>query len=173
MTPSYNYRNTLMILTIAVLLLLGCHQRYWQRKVVFVPQKATQSVRVIIDNKVPYVFKDDFNAVLKKTCEKEFERMGYSIIAKDSPSFIANIKIDMDSFPVNGVYVLGKGGPTYFWQAYKKTKVYALLFDYKISYLKGGAIKWEEHNDIYYFDDVFKNSKRANNMIKYTIRYGK
>jgi hypothetical protein len=172
MIPSYNYRNTSVMLTIAVLLLLGCHKRYWDRRV-GAPQKPRQSIRVVIDNKVPYVFKDGFTTVLKKTCEKEFEDMGYSTIYKDSPHFIANITIDMDSFPVKGVYVLGKGGPTYFWQAYKKTKVYALLFDYKISYLKGGAIKWEEHNDIYYFDDVFKNSRRANNMIKYTIRYGK
>lgn len=154
------------------ILISACHKRYWQRRVVHV-QRGKQSIKVVVDNKVSYVFKDGFNLALKKSCEKEFEKMGYSLIYKDSPDFVANIRINLDSFPVNGVYVLGKGGPTAFWQTYKKTKVYALLFDYKITYMKNNAIKWEEHNDIYYFDDVYRNSNRATNMIKYTIRYGK
>lgn len=161
-----------LVFVLLLLLSMGCQKRYWHRKVSYT-KKATQSIMVVIDNKVPYVFRDDFNSTLKKTCEKEFESMGYSLVYKDSPDFVANVKIDMDSFSVNGVYVLGKGGPSFFWQAYKKTRVYALLFDYKISYVRNKAIKWEEHNDIYYFDDVYKNSSRANNMIKYTIRYGK
>lgn len=155
------------------IIIIGCNKIYWHRAKVSSSVVKTQSIIVQINNTVPYAFKPDFNKELKKYCEVEFARMGYKIKETLPADFVATITINKDSFPVNGSYVFSKGGSSYFWQAYKKTKVHALLFKYDIKHTINNATKWHEENDVYYFDDVYKNSRRTKNMIKYTIRYGK
>lgn len=151
----------------------GCHQVYWQRNKVRVGKRLNQSVKVEINNQVPYVFNTDFNAKLKSTCEKEFTRMGYTLQYKELPDFIATITISMDSFKVEGVYTFHSAGLTSLFRTYKKDNVKAILFNYNMVSTKYKTVKWQENNDIYYFDDSDRNSRRSNNMIKYTIRYGK
>lgn len=154
-------------------MLLSCHQVYWQRNKVRVGKRLNQSIRVDIENKVPQIFNSSFNARLKETCEKEFVRMGYTLKYKEQPDFIATITIGMDSFNVEGIYTFHSAGITSFFRTYKKDNVRAILFNYNMVNTRYKTVKWQENNDIYYFDDTDRNSRRSNNMIKYTIRYGK
>lgn len=157
-----------------LIILSSCHQLYWQRNKIRIRQKQEKpSIEVRIKNKTPYIFNRAFSDELRKVCEEEFVRIGYTTEIKDTPDYIAFIKVDLDSFPVSGVYVFGMGGPSTFWRPYRKEKVYAILFDYRIINNRGTTVKWEEHNDIYYFDNIERNSRRSKNMVKYTIRYGK
>lgn len=164
--------NTMAI--VLVVTLCSCQQMYWQRSKVRVRQPARPlSIQVFITNNKSAFFTENFNKNLQTVCEKEFERMGYCLNFKDTPDFMATVKIDLDSFSTKGYYVVGTGGPSFFWKAYKKTRVYAILFDYKISNTRTRKTKWEEKNDIYFFDNMNRDSRRSTNMVKYTIRYGK
>lgn len=164
--------NTLAIILITIL--SSCQQLYWQRNKVRVRQPAKPfSIQVFISNNKSPFFTETFNSDLKTICEDEFVRMGYCLKFKDTPDFTATVKIDMDSFATRGYYVIGTGGPGFFWKAYRKTRVYAILFDYKITNTRNKKTKWEEKNDIYFFDNVNRDSRRSKNMVKYTIRYGK
>lgn len=165
------YFTHLLILTMA---LSSCNQLYWQRnKVKAAKKKQLHTMQLYIDNKVPYIFNDEFNSRIEKNCKKEFEKMGYSFNFKDTPDFVTVIKINMDSFPTSGVYTFNSGGTTSFWRTYKRNNVRAILFEYTITNTKFKTIKWSNQNDIYYFNDANINSKRGNNMVKFTIRYGK
>jgi hypothetical protein len=164
----------LLFTALLMLTLSACHKHYWQRNKIRIRQQQKKpSIEVRIRNKTPYIFNLTFTDELKTVCEQEFERMGYTIAQTDSPDYIAFIRVDMDSFPVTGVYVFGMGGPSSFWRPYRKEKVYAILFDYRIVNNRSTTVKWEERNDIYYFDNAERNSRRSKNMVKYTIRYGK
>jgi len=164
------------IITVTILifcvLLIGCKQQYWYRNKVKIGRTAMQSVQVQIVNTVPFIFNNRFETDLIKDCEKEFIKMGYTTTFKDSPDYVATIHIGLDSFPVKGIYRFGMGGPSSFLRAYKKESVKAILFRYQLFNTRFRNIKWFEENDIYYFDDNDKNSRRSRNMIKYTIRYG-
>ncbi|MES2690713.1 MAG: hypothetical protein V4658_09940 [Bacteroidota bacterium] len=164
--------TAMAIILIAVL--SSCQQIYWQRSKVRVRQPLrAPSIQVFVNNHRSPFFNETFNKDLKTICEKEFLRMGYCLNFKDTPDFTATVKIDMDSFSTKGYYVIGTGGPGFFWKHYRKDKVYAILFDYKISNTRNKKTKWEEKNDIYFFDNINRDSRRSINMVKYTIRYGK
>lgn len=163
----------ILFTAITLITLSGCQRLYWQRDKVRAVNKTYQSMEVYIENKVPYIFNPDFDTKLKSTCKVEFERMGYTFIYKDTPDFVTVVKINMDSFATSGVYTFSAGGPTSFWKTYKRNNVRAILFDYKITNTKNKTVKWDNQNDIFYFYDAYRNSQRSNNMIKYTIRYGK
>ncbi|MBP9187078.1 MAG: hypothetical protein KBE91_10495 [Bacteroidia bacterium] len=168
---SIKHFTYLMILITA---LSSCNRLYWQRnKVRAAKRKQHQTMQLYINNKVPYIFNDDFNELVEKNCKKEFEKLGYSFNYKDTPDFVTVIKINMDSFTTSGVYTFNTGGTSSFWRTYKRNSVRAILFDYTITNTKFKTIKWSNQNDIYYFNDANTNSKRSNNMVKYTIRYGK
>ena len=163
----------ILFTAITLITLSGCRRLYWQRDKVRAVNKTYQSMEVYIENKVPYIFNPDFDTKLKSTCKVEFERMGYTFSYKDTPDFVTVVKINMDSFATSGVYTFSAGGPTSFWKTYKRNNVRAILFDYKINNTKNKTVKWANQNDIFYFYDAYRNSQRSNNMIKYTIRYGK
>ncbi len=154
-------------------MLTACHQLYWQRNKVRVsPKHRTLTVDVRIINKVPGIFTADFDERLKSACNNEFERMGYKTFFKDSADLIAFVTIGLDSFTVKGTYALSQGRES-FWQMYRRDHVKAILFDYRIMDRRSLLTKWSNQNDIYYFYDESKNSRRSINMIRYTIRYGK
>lgn len=167
-------RSILFCAAIIMLVLSSCHKLYWQRNKIRIRQQHKKpSIEVRIKNKAPHIFNRGFTDELKAVCEEEFLRIGYIISQTDSPDYVAFVRVDMDSFPVTGVYVFGMGGPSSFWKPFRKEKVYAILFDYRIVGNRSNTVKWEEHNDIYYFDNAERNSRRSKNMVKYTIRYGK
>jgi hypothetical protein len=154
-------------------MLFSCHQLYWQRNKVRVsPKHKTLTVDVQIINKVPEIFTTDFGERLKDACKNEFERMGYNTNFKDSADLVAFVTIGMDSFTVKGSYALSQGRES-FWRMYKRDQVKAILFDYKIYDRKRLLTRWTNQNDIYYFSDEARNTRRSINMIRYTIRYGK
>lgn len=162
-------------------MLFACHRIHWQRNKVRVRTHAEASseqyvtkpsISIRVNNRSPYIFSPEFTDELKLICEKEFERLGYEPMQGDATDYLANIRIEIDSFPVTGVYVFGKGGPSSFWKPYRKEKVYAIVFDYELIDNKYKSIRWKESNDIYYFDDPERNTRRSKSMVKYTIRYG-
>lgn len=164
---------SLPLLLSLVLLTGSCRQLHWQRAKVRVRSTGkVYSVEVVIENKKPYLFKEGFNEKLKAVCGREFEKLGYTLKYKDKPDYIALIRIDMDSFSTSGYAVVGGGGPTSFWRPYRKDRVYALLFDYALTSTRFSTPKWVEKNDIYFFGDIDRDTRRSLNMIKYTIRYG-
>ncbi|MFN7313850.1 MAG: hypothetical protein ACK5UI_10255 [Bacteroidota bacterium] len=160
------------IILIVCFSLIACKQQYWYRNKVKIERTVVQSIKVEIENKVPFIFNDRFERDLINDCEKEFIKMGYTTAFKDTPDYVATIQIGLDSFPVKGIYRFGMGGPSSFLRAYKKESVKAILFRYQLFNTRFQTFKWFEENDIYYFDDNDKNSRRSRNMIKYTIRYG-
>lgn len=157
-----------------IITFFSCRQQHWQRSKVRVRQPVKKpTIEVDIINKRNYLFTEAFNNNIKTICEKEFARMGYSLHVNDTPDFKACVKIDMDSFASKAYYKIGTGGTGYIWRLYRRDKVYALLFDYSIINARNKQTKWEEKNDIYFFDNTRKDSRRSRSMIKYTIRYGK
>lgn len=166
-------KRTTILLFILALTLTNCGRLYWQRnKVRSTGKNLNRSMGVQIDNRVPHIFTNDFEEQLKEECTKEFIRMGYKINYTDSPDYWCFVKINLDSFKVSGVYAFSSAR-LITWRTIEKAKVYSIMFDYQIKHAKTHRNKWVGQNDIYYFDNIYRNTKRSINMIKYSIRYGK
>ncbi|MCU0423680.1 MAG: hypothetical protein MUC81_12810 [Bacteroidia bacterium] len=163
----------ILFITLIIFTLSACNKLYWHRSKVRVGKKPIASIQVKINNRAPHIFNSNFNTDLEKTCEKEFIKMGYTTSYKDTPDYIAFVTVSYDSFPTQGIYYYGLGGATLFTRHYRKEKVYAILFNYLIVHTKFKSTKWENKNDIFYFDNADRNSRRSINMVKYSIRYGK
>lgn len=167
-------------LIVFTLMVAGCGKLYWHRnKVAANPRKQKLSVALVVENNTPAIFEKDFNDRLEAICKNELERMGYLTVYKTTPNLLAILRIDLDSF-ILPMDTTNKQLPrtVYYYttsmlNGQRLHGVKAIMFDYQIIFSKDSAIKWKEQNDIYYFDDVKRNTNRALGMVKYTFRNGK
>jgi hypothetical protein len=128
-------------------------------------------VEILIENTTPKTFDANFDRELLEACKNEFKRIGAIVDFEENPDYTAIVTIKLDSFNIKGTYAItsGKGSS---WHMYRKDHVKAILFDYKVFDTKRKVTNWAQQNDIYYFENETRNTRRSINMIKYTFRYG-
>lgn len=162
----------LLLICCVLLINLSCNQIYWQRNKIRVSSRyRNQRIELIINNTTPQIFTQKFEAELREACKKEFKRIGAIVDFTEKPDFTATVTIKTDSFNIKGTYALTVDKEST-WHMYKKDHVKAILFNYSIFDLKRNLLNWTQQNDIYYFNDETRNSRRSINMIRYSIRYG-
>ncbi|MES2560026.1 MAG: hypothetical protein V4590_09820 [Bacteroidota bacterium] len=168
-------RITILVF-ILVLACAGCGQRYWYRLKLDGSSVKRYSVKVDVVNHTPKLISDDFETILKKGALKELKKNGYYETPKDSPDYFLVLQLAVDSFNMAlyqqqtkiAMYSDStvKAPNTY---RFKKT-VRAILMQCDLVQRKPLKRKWTGYEDIYYFNDYWRDVGRSEGVIRYLIR---
>lgn len=171
----YPFYAMLLCLT----LLSSCGRRYWYR-IKLRDAKQLYSIRVSVMNLSPGYLSNEFGEELKVSCLKELRRKGYIPSVKDSPAFEFVLTMQVDSFNA-GIRNYTKGYAEYIPDAAKprstssgiyafRKPVKALALDCRLQHYKTKIAVWDANDDLFFFNDYYKDLGRSDGMVRYLIR---
>ena len=155
---------------LAVLLTMGCSQRYAFRSKVFVFKKQTIPISIQINNESPVIFSKSFEAQIRKTCEKKLMTRGFGPPKKkQTPLYHFELSLQVDSFIVPHAFRTS---------AYPNPKmvdgglvnVKAIVLEANFTHIKNKSVIWKDEYDLYFFNQEKKDLRRTKGVCKYLIK---
>lgn len=154
----------------------GCGQRYWYRLKLDGSSIKRYTVKVNVVNHTPKLISHEFEDVLKNGALKELKKVGYYETPKDSPDFFLVLQLAIDSFNMV-LYQEQKKIAIYSDSTVKDPNSYklkktlrAVLMQCDLVQRKPLKRKWSAYEDIYYFNDYWRDLGRSEGVVRYLIR---
>lgn len=173
------HTTNLRIIILSVILLLafaGCGKRYWYRIKLDGSSVKRYTIKVNVVNHSPNLISNEFEEILKKGALRELKKTGYYETPKDSPDFFLVMQLAIDSFNMI-LYQEQKKIAIYSDSAVKAPNVYrlkktvrAVLMQCDLVQRKPLQRKWTAYEDIFYFNDYWRDIGRSEGVVRYLIR---
>jgi hypothetical protein len=150
-----------------LLLFTGCNKRYWYRQKISLsiskPKPYKGTVWVEFSNKTVEHLNGNYEQPILNSAYKEFKRIGLTKKESSEADYKFKINLYLDSS------ITGRPSP-YSISSTRFYKNKALNLEYEFVHIKTGKIIRRFNEDIYFFDDTYRDIGRCAHMVRYAVK---